>query len=85
MLDSEKASLVAPNLDYVRERVAAASKEAGRSDVTLVAVSKLMELPILMQAYDHGELLHWHTSRACAALSSVPLIASRALVATSGA
>jgi len=54
MSDFDKAALLAPNLDYVRERVAAASKKAGRSNVTLVAVSKLMELPVLQQAYDHG-------------------------------
>lgn len=50
----EGSNLVAPNLDYVRGRVEEAKKAAG-SDVTLVAVSKLMEVPVLMEAYNHRE------------------------------
>jgi hypothetical protein len=79
MPDFDKAELLAPNLDYVRERVAAASEKAGRSDVTLVAVSKLMELPVLKQAYDHGweipPLPGTNIRRLCSIPRLVPLAA----------
>ena len=46
---------VAAGLAAVRARIVAVSKEIGCSEPTLVAVSKLMEIPTIMEAYDAGE------------------------------
>jgi uncharacterized pyridoxal phosphate-containing UPF0001 family protein len=46
---------VAAGLAAVRARIAAVTKEVGCSEPTLVAVSKYMDVPVVMEAYNAGK------------------------------
>lgn len=66
-----------PGLSQVRERVARASEKAGRdpSAVTLIAVSKMVEVERIRRAYDMGQR-HFGESRLQEALPKIEALPS---------